>query len=535
MSEKITPKQLSEISIEAGTYELSATALSEGLLESDYSNEETYVRGEALIYEISPTGDYYIVTGYNPSELVNVVIPSEYNDGIHGTLPVREIGIRAFSQSIIEKVEIPNTIRVVGQSAFYYCQYLKEVVFKPRTQVTVYFRSDWNNVLCYYDLAGLPIRVSTYNVGNGIYKATVSSGNPKVYFTGSMNGMAFTTETFYPWHGSCWYANGAMDGNGNYLVDIYQDYTSPELENDYCVIDQGAFAYSMIEEPLIIPNTIGVIGSDAFAWCYTLKKVEMPSNSGTRIIEQRAFSNCYSLSTFFITNTVETIEYQAFMNAAKYDEDYFYFRRYSKSFSNRVKTIGSEAFLNCDRLLFGDPKSLIGGYVYDENMFPMLETIGDRAFKGCVNTAYDPDVSFYETFKFPKTMREIGIDVFKGCTALSIVEFENPYGWYFDNDTRVFIDKSVFSDSSWLAQMMISGAGGASGTTSSEPANAFNYPWYKIFQMIAPTISIEHNTTMNIKDSTGIAERFKIYARKEGSETRVEVAIVNAVSEADFE
>ena len=30
--------------IPAGTYELSATALSEGLLESDYSNEETYVK-----------------------------------------------------------------------------------------------------------------------------------------------------------------------------------------------------------------------------------------------------------------------------------------------------------------------------------------------------------------------------------------------------------------------------------------------------------------------------------------------------------
>jgi hypothetical protein len=35
---------LSLLLIPAGTYELSATAISEGLAESDYSNEETYIK-----------------------------------------------------------------------------------------------------------------------------------------------------------------------------------------------------------------------------------------------------------------------------------------------------------------------------------------------------------------------------------------------------------------------------------------------------------------------------------------------------------
>ena len=61
---------------------------------------------------------------------------------------------------------------------------------------------------------------------------------------------------------------------------------------------------------IIYPNSVTLIGNDAFACCSSLKSVTIPKSVTT--IESQAFYNCSSLTSITIPKTVTTIESQAF-------------------------------------------------------------------------------------------------------------------------------------------------------------------------------------------------------------------------------
>jgi hypothetical protein len=536
MSEKITPKNLSEINLEAGTYELSATAISEGLAESDYSNEETYIREEVLSYELHPSGEYYVVTGYDESYSLNVTIPSTYN-GDAGEKPVREIAPSTFAESNIEEIIIPNTIRLIGDRAFYRCTGLDKVTFNNRDSYTFYFynKDGWEDLKFYvkrlYLIVLVPIEIPITNLGNNLFKiSNVSredifpSMDGGAYFTGTKNGESVKTSLWKFHHGSCCQISGSKDEDGNYILELNKEYNSPEL-SDYCTIGTEAFAFSNLSNNWVyFSDTIGKFEKSAFE---SSNIRSMTFLGGTTEIGQYAFASCENLEEVELSSTIEIIGERAFYRSGnKYY--LFGFRLYGSG--DGVKHIRSEAFKNCSVLNF---KAMLED-TYIENLFPNLETIGSQAFAFAYS---DSTGGFCPVFRFPETMREVGPNVFRGCNGLSSVIFANKYGWNFygSGGRNSFIDPSILDDPTTLAMLMTQNSANQSGTTNPELLDIFNYTWYKIFQMPTPEIEIIENHTMNIKDITGIAERFKIYARKQNSVTRVEVAIVNAVSEADFE
>lgn len=72
------------------------------------------------------------------------------------------MGAEWFSWRDIEKVFIPNTVRVLGESAFGYCEKLHEIIFEPGSQLKIIGNE------CFYGcgLEEVVIPKSVQDIGN---------------------------------------------------------------------------------------------------------------------------------------------------------------------------------------------------------------------------------------------------------------------------------------------------------------------------------------------------------------------------------
>ena len=94
------------------------------------------VDGEGIVYVYGTAKDGdgnevegYIVNGLDGFEGTVVTVLEEYNDGVHGTLPVVGVEKNAFlGNTVITKVVLPETVYSIGSSAFQQCTALKTVV-----------------------------------------------------------------------------------------------------------------------------------------------------------------------------------------------------------------------------------------------------------------------------------------------------------------------------------------------------------------------------------------------------------------------
>lgn len=75
-----------------------------------------------VMYSLSEDGTYYILSGVsgNTSALKSYEIPSVYDDGEHGQLPVTQIADEAFMGCSLGQIAIPDSITHIGDRAFAY-------------------------------------------------------------------------------------------------------------------------------------------------------------------------------------------------------------------------------------------------------------------------------------------------------------------------------------------------------------------------------------------------------------------------------
>ncbi len=122
-----------------------------------------------------------------------------------------------------------------------------------------------------------------------------------------------------------------------------------------------------ISGDIIIPEKLGgitvtAIGEKAFYNCYSITSVTMYDN--IKSIGARAFAYCGALSEVILPDDIEVIEDEAFdmcFNLAKVS--------LSKT---KIKNIGTRAFANCE-------------YLETVTLPDTLETVGEEAFKWCSN------------------------------------------------------------------------------------------------------------------------------------------------------
>ena len=254
-------------------------------------------------------------------------------------------------------------------------------------------------------ICSLSVSADKFNV-NGIYYTIPSSSNNEVYVApySSYSGDVIIPETI-------------EYGGKTYSV---------------VAISNGAFANCTWLTSVTIPNSVTIIGSEAFRDCSV---TSVTIGSGVKSIRDWTFNGCKNLNNITIPNSVTSIGARAFYGCSGLT---------SLTIPNSVTKIGGSAFAGCSGLT----SLTIGSGVKDMN---------DRAFDGCNNLTYLTLLchNVGRWFQgYPKLKELIFGDettyiydkAFKDCSALTSVTIPN---------SVTSIDFGTFSGCSSLASLTI--------------------------------------------------------------------------------
>ena len=178
---------------------------------------------------------------------------------------------------------------------------------------------------------------------------------------------------------------------------------------------EGAFTNNKLISSVEIPNTIMILGEDAFSGCTSLS--EITGMEGISKIGSYCFSGCTSLQEIILPNNVTSIGICAFQSCSSLT---------SIEIPNSVTSIGQAAFSNCINLpiinlpskltsisanLFAGCQSLV-----KINFPTQIKTIWDFAFGNCVAL---------NEITITENVESIRNSAFSGCTNLKTINILN--------------------------------------------------------------------------------------------------------------
>ena len=209
-----------------------------------------------LTFTLINDGTEYRVTDCNESATDSLDIPSVYDD-----LPVTSIGYRAFANSGLNSITIPNSVTSIGSEAFNEC----------------------------------------INLTSAIFEGDAPTFGTEI-FTGSS-----VTVNYYSYN-TGWSSTFA----GNLAVDINpMTFTLINNNTEYSVSDCLTSASGSLEIPSTYNDLpVTSVGNSAFQDCTSLTSITIPDSVTS--IGQYAFLSCSNLTSITIPNSVTSIGRQAF-------------------------------------------------------------------------------------------------------------------------------------------------------------------------------------------------------------------------------
>jgi len=211
-----------------------------------------------------------------------LTIPSEL-DGY----TVTRLGDKAFSNSRMSVVTIPDSIVSVGTNPFRSCFNLFSFNVSPTHPTLevidgVLFEKNEKRLICY----PMNLRVDSYAVPEG----TVSIGDSAFYNCGALKEVTLPDSLTQI---------GAYGFYGCYKL------SSITLPERMTTIGKAAFEFCDELKSIVIPEHVTHIGDHAFAHCKVLSSVVLPK--GLKTLEHSAFWGCKALTSIVIPHGVTTI------------------------------------------------------------------------------------------------------------------------------------------------------------------------------------------------------------------------------------
>ncbi len=271
----------------------------------------------------------------------------------------------------LNKVELPNSLRVIGERTFADCSSLDDIIF-PEGLVELNYRAFENCT-----------SLKTINI------------------PGSVNVLG--TALFA-------YCKNLRS------VTLQEGVSSISSGNKY---NPGCFQGCTNLESIKLPSSLIGIGAKVFAECVKLRSIDIPA--GVKGIGHQAFYRCSSLTYFSIPDGVTTIEGGTFSGCENLEVVVIppSITEIKSKFSPLGETESMGAFSNCGKLkavsipdkvpaindgTFAGCRSLTSVVIPES-----VSLIGDRAFQNC---------SGLVSISIPESVSRIGEGAFMGCSGL---------------------------------------------------------------------------------------------------------------------
>lgn len=174
---------------------------------------------------------------------------------------------------------------------------------------------------------------------------------------------------------------------------------------------------------ITIPNSVQVIGTEAFSGCSSLDKIALPSNSSFVKIQTSTFRNCTNLGntgTFKIPSSVKTVEAYAFDGCSSLVDI---------NIPSSITDIGSYAFQGTSwiRAEKKNAPVIVNGILIDGLD---LENEVSKSSMTLSNVKKIAPYAFYgskelKNITFPSTLKEIGAYAFADCSNLKTVSISS--------------------------------------------------------------------------------------------------------------
>ena len=305
------------------------------------------------------------------------------------------IGSQAFYNCTkIQSFSFSSNLTLIGKEAFRYCDQLSSVIFTETDDLIIesYAFANCQNLLTVTLAEGI------YFIGDGCFlkcNQLHSINIPQSLTYLGSEAFSETALTKVDIVDSCLLTN--ISYRLFYKATLLSSIT---LSNSISKIDSEAFAYTALTK-ISIPESVTSIGNKCFSGCTELTSFEAPSwSSKLEFFESYVFEDCSKLSNIYVNNSY-FMSQEGILYTANIDKLVF-FPPASKihffSIPNTLQEISITAFYKCRNLY--------------EVLIPdnTITKISQSAFEECNNLVY---------INFPKCVKEVGENAFKGCKKLS--------------------------------------------------------------------------------------------------------------------
>ena len=298
----------------------------------------------------------------------------------------------------ITSINIPNSVKSVGGSAFSGCSKLTKVqISSIAAWCAISFNSQYSNPLTSaHHLYLKNAEVTNVTVPNGI----TTIGN--YVFSGGSN----ITKITIP--------NG-ITSIGDYAFSECSSLVSITIPNGITSIGDYAFSECSSLVSFTIPERVASIGDWAFFGCSGLTSITIPRDVTS--IASSAFYGCSNMISVTInSNEIVSKEYKSNSKLGSI----FGGQVSEYIIGDEVTNIGNYAFYECTNLkkvVIGNSTTSIGHYAFSKctslssiNFPNSVTSIGYYAFWGC---------SGLTSITIPNSVIEIGSSAFSGCASLT--------------------------------------------------------------------------------------------------------------------
>ena len=431
------------------------------------ADEEDCIRQENMVYELFPN-IYAIYENRNIPAVINFIALSDIKISVRNHImisdgkiilyfgnekqleipaDVTEIGNDAFSDSSLAEVNMPDSVKKIGDGAFSFCSALTEItipnsitkigngIFSHCSELThitipnsVTEIGDYAFAFC-YNLMYITIPDSITKIGNYAFSCCYSLTEITIPNSVTKIGNGAFSD--------CWdltnidipdsvteIGEGIIDGCS--LLD-YQEFskkgsTSQKLKyrgnkqlielvipNDITEIEDNAFEDCESLEKIMIPDSVTEIGNYAFRYCYHLKQITIPDS--VRKIGEKAFEACFPLTEIHIPHSVTEIKTATFLNCLELKDI---------TIPDSVTKIRASAFAGCcslTHIIIPDSVTEIESGAFSD-CFSLTDIIIPDSVTKIRSSAFAGCRSLTE-ITIPNSVTEIESGVFAGCSSLT--------------------------------------------------------------------------------------------------------------------